>query len=129
MEPCIDWEKATIDSFVEKPRRERVNEMLSIAKHRTKFLDDLDHWNQLDQRYVQKCPSNSSTQAAIWLQSHGAGSKCWVISRDKAIDKCSVDLFVALERIFTRDIPTFLCCLPGKLAYFENEEGRWLLKR
>src|SRR5260370_1097774 len=40
-----------------------------------------------------------------------------------------VSLAEALKTIFGRGIGTFLSCLPGRLAYFEDEEDRWILER
>lgn len=35
----------------------------------------------------------------------------------------------ALDEIVGRTFATFLCCVDGKLAYFENEDGRCILRR
>jgi hypothetical protein len=35
----------------------------------------------------------------------------------------------ALAFIFGSGIGTFLSCIPGRLGYFENEDGNFLLER
>jgi hypothetical protein len=52
-----------------------------------------------------------------------------VISDDKEIDGIRMLITDALETILGRTSGTFLSCVPGLLAYFENEDGRWILKR
>jgi hypothetical protein len=48
---------------------------------------------------------------------------------DKEIDGIRMLITDALETILGRTSGTFLSCVPGLLAYFENEDGRWILKR
>ncbi|MGA2348155.1 MAG: hypothetical protein ABSF93_19245 [Candidatus Sulfotelmatobacter sp.] len=38
-------------------------------------------------------------------------------------------LVEALKKIVGYQMGTFLTCVPGKLAYFEDEEDRWILER
>jgi hypothetical protein len=40
-----------------------------------------------------------------------------------------IDLTHALETVIGRGMGTFLSCIPGKLAYFEDEDCRWILER
>jgi hypothetical protein len=35
----------------------------------------------------------------------------------------------ALRKIVGNGMGTFLSCVPGRLAYFEDEDGRWILER
>ena len=35
----------------------------------------------------------------------------------------------ALEEIVGRSMGTFLSCIQGRLAYFEDEDQRWILER
>ena len=53
----------------------------------------------------------------------------WVISQRSAIDDQEIGLAAALEVIWGTDWGTFLSCIPGKLAYFYEEEGSFLLER
>jgi len=51
------------------------------------------------------------------------------ISDIKEIDATRLSLEDALATVLGRTFGTFLSCKPGKLAYFENEDGRWILSR
>jgi hypothetical protein len=54
---------------------------------------------------------------------------CYVLSEDGALDGKELLLADALGQILGRGMGTFLSCIPGKLAYFEDEDGRWILER
>jgi len=38
-------------------------------------------------------------------------------------------LQTALEKTIGYQMGTFISCIPGKLAYFEDEDGRYILER
>jgi hypothetical protein len=38
-------------------------------------------------------------------------------------------LEIALKETVGRQMGTFISCIPGKLAYFEDEDGRYILER
>jgi len=40
-----------------------------------------------------------------------------------------MELAVALKEVVGRQMGTFLSCIPGKLAYFEDEDVRYILER
>ncbi len=63
------------------------------------------------------------------LKKFGAPDQCWVVSDERELDARRMNLNEVLEEIVGRTFATFLCCINGKLAYFENEEGRWILRR
>jgi hypothetical protein len=44
-------------------------------------------------------------------------------------DGKEVNLQIALEETIGRQMGTFISCIPGKLAYFEDEDGRYILER
>ena len=62
------------------------------------------------------------------LKTKGAPEKCFAISEDDELDGKELVLSQALASIFGRGIGTFLSCLPGRLAYFEDEDGRFILE-
>jgi hypothetical protein len=41
------------------------------------------------------------------------------------MDGCEMDLETSLKETVGRQMGTFLSCVPGKLAYFEDEDGRY----
>lgn len=63
------------------------------------------------------------------LKSKGAGNVCQVISEYGEIDGKEMPLDEALEEIVGRSMGTFLSCIEGRLAYFEDEDERWILER
>ena len=52
-----------------------------------------------------------------------------VISEASEINERELDLKLALEHVNGRQIGTILSCVPGKLAYFENEDEMLLVAR
>jgi hypothetical protein len=54
---------------------------------------------------------------------------CWVISEEGDLDGKELLLSKVMQEILGRGMGTFLSCLPGRLAYFESEDGRWILER
>lgn len=127
----MNHEEALINSFIVSARRNRYLEFVRNPKNRGKFIARLPHFNDLDWRFVFSIPGIQQTPVAIedLLRSRGAGSKCWVISTDREIDGRESDLSTALERTVGEQAGTFLSCVPGKLAYFEDEDGRFVLER
>lgn len=56
------------------------------------------------------------------LRSKGAGRTVWVISEDSAMDGKEMDLDEAMRKTWGAQKGGILSCIPGKLAYFEDEE-------
>ncbi len=63
------------------------------------------------------------------LKSKGAPDLCHALSESDELDGKELFLAEALNFIVGREIGTFLSCIPGKLAYFEDEDNNWLLER
>jgi hypothetical protein len=63
------------------------------------------------------------------LRSKGAGEKCWAISEDAELDGREVELDSILPEIIGHGMGTILCCVPGKLAFVESEDGRFILQK
>jgi hypothetical protein len=59
----------------------------------------------------------------------GAGQKVWIISELASLDGQELGIEEALSQVRGREIGSVLSCLPGKLAYFEDEEKQRLLER
>ena len=78
-----------------------------------------------------RVPGNQQNPSSLLklLVGKGAGSKCWVISGDSHLDGQEMELQAALEETVGYQMGTFISCIPGKLAYFENEDGRYILQR
>lgn len=127
----MNHEEELIKAFFVPTKRERYLEMVSKPKKREKFLRELGHFKALDPRYVVTIPTNKRHAAdiALILAQKGAPQFCWVTSEDSRIDGVEVPLADALRKIVGYGMGTFLSCIPGKLAYFEDEDVRWILER
>jgi hypothetical protein len=56
------------------------------------------------------------------LRQKGAGRTVWVISEYAAIDGREMNLEAAMDEVWGRQCGTILSCIPGKLAFFKDEE-------
>ena len=127
----MNHEDELVKAFFLPVRQERYLEFLKTPKKRAKFLDQLGHFKHLNPRFVLRIPGNQQHAVPLrqLLTSLGARSNCWVMSENSAIDGREMDLQTALEETLGRQMGTFLSCVPGKLVYFEDEDGRCILQR
>jgi hypothetical protein len=76
-------------------------------------------------------PSNQQNPSALakLLKAKGAGPKCYVMCENSKLDGQEVDLESALKETVGCQMGTLISCLPGRLGYFEDEDGRCILER
>jgi hypothetical protein len=124
-------EEQLVRAFFLPERRNRFSEFIASPKHRRKFFAELGHFKGLDERYKRPIPPARQTPEGITqlLTQAGASTSCLIISDHNEIDGTRLLISEALATILGRTAGTFLSCKPGRLAYFENEDGRWILKR
>jgi hypothetical protein len=126
-------EEATINAFIVRERRGRFLELLPNPKKRRKITELLAHPNLawFDSRYVKPIqPARQHAKSiAELLRSKGAGEMCWAISEDARFDGLELDLMTALSETIGYGMGTILCCVPGKLAFVETEDGRFILEK
>jgi len=124
-------EEQIVQAFFLPQKRDRYLGFLRSSKNRRKFLAELAHFRGLDERWKRSIPPVRQTVEGIaeLLEQSGAATNCFVISDYKDIDGTTLPLNEALGTVLGRTAGTFLSCRPGFLAYFENEDGRWILKR
>jgi hypothetical protein len=123
-------EEALIRAFIIPTRRARWLTLLGSTKRRRRFLNRLNHCRDIDERYATPLPSNVNVVAC--LQSRGAPSTCFVVSDSSAIDGRELPLAEAIGQAELDGWGTLVSCLPGLLAYYQDEAGtrrRWLLER
>ncbi len=120
-------EEGLIRSFVDSRRQERYLEFISDPKKRMKFLRELGHFRHLHPSYATALHVNTVGLAALLRQRHFP-DVCWVVSEDSKIDGHEMLVSDALAEL-GRDMGTFLSFVPGRFAYFENEDGKWMLER
>lgn len=121
--------------FLTPEYRARFRESLASPKRRDKVLEKLHHFRHLDLRYATAVPSNRqrSRFVASELRARGAPEMCYVVSNEPDLDGRELPLDEALAAILDEGLPmgTFVSCLPGRLAYFHDEEieSRYILGR
>lgn len=129
----VSHEEVTIRAFIVPARRGRILELLPNPKRRSSITNSLAHPNPnlFDSRYMRVIPTARQTPQLIaeLLHSMGAGDQCWVISEDDHLDGREFELSSILRKIVGYGMGTILCCVPGKLAYVESEDGRFILQK
>ena len=124
-------EQALIAAFVKRSKRERYREILSNPRLRHKFTGQLAHFSDFDSKYRLSIPSNKLfvENIAIELQKRHSPNIVFAISEDPALDQKELLLVEALKQIVGRGMGTVLSCIPGRLAFVETEDERFILER
>jgi hypothetical protein len=122
----MNHEEELIRSLFIPTKRQRYLDFVSKPKTRQKFLRELAHFKSLDPRYANVVHVKPDGLAAL-LKQKRVPDMCWVVSENREIDGKSMLTSDALAEL-GRDMGTFLSFVPGKLAYFENEDGHWILE-
>ena len=123
-------EVALIKAFIVSRKHPRMISLLANQNRRDAIVNKLSHFRDLDPRWAHRLLPSIHNASAIeeLLRSKGAPTICYAISEDSSIDGRFLPLIDALT---TADsgFGTFLSCIPGRLAYFEGEDGRFLLEK
>lgn len=124
-------EQAFIAAFVKRSKRDRYREILCNPRLRHKFTNQLAHFTDFDPKYRLPIPSNKlfANNIAAELQRRHSPNIVLAISEDPALDQKELLLVEALEAIVGRGMGTILSCIPGRLAFVETEDERFILER
>ena len=126
-------EKELLRTFAVKSKRDRYVVLLGTRKGREKVRLGLDHFGDLDLERCAKIPVRDQTpdRIAARLRALGAVRTCHVMSSNSDIDLRDANLADALESIVGYGSGSFVCCVPGRLAYFEGESPgeRYICRR
>ena len=127
----IHHEEALVKAFIPPHRQERFLEIIAKPKKRAKLLAELSHFKALNPQFIIPIPPNQQNPSALakLLTGKGAGPTCYVISENSRLDGREVDLATALEETVGSQMGTLISCVPGRLGYFEDEDGRCILER
>lgn len=127
----INHEQELVRAFIIPHRRERYLEFIASPKRRVKLIAELAHFKALNPKFMVSIPANQQHPAAILslLKSKGAGHRCWVMSENADFDGREMDIEAALEETIGAQMGTLISCVPGRLGYFEDEDGRCILER
>lgn len=123
-----EHEEKTVSVFIVKEKRQRFRYLMDNAKIRTSELGRLIHARALDPRYTTWLSRKEDIVKV--LRQEGCPENVYIISMDKQIDQKTLSLTEAIKQVFDSNWGTIVSCIPGKLAYFHEEDGelRALLK-
>jgi hypothetical protein len=129
--PGCNHEEALVKAFIDPNRRERYLEFIASPKKRVKLIKELAHFKALNPAFMVGIPTDLRNVSAIikLLKAKGAGLKCWVISENAKLDGQELDLETAMKETVGYQMGTLISCVPGRLGYFEDEDGRCILER
>ena len=124
-----EHELKTIDAFIVKEKRDRYKSLLGNPKKRDSILYHLNHFRDLDEKYVTWLPSNAPVEQL--LRQERSLEMVYVISYTNDIDGKLFPLGEALSQTIIGGWGTIISCVPGQLAYYHDEAGtrRAILKR
>lgn len=124
-------ELSLLAAFVKRKKRERYREMLSNPRLRHKFTRQLGHFADFDPKYRLPLPSNKLfvDNIAFELQKRHSPSVVFVISENPALDQKELPLLDALNETVGRGMGAVVSCIPGRLAFVETEDERFILER
>jgi hypothetical protein len=124
-------ELSLIAAFVKRSKRDRYREILSTPRLRHKFTDQLAHFTDFDPTYRLPIPSDKLfvDNIARELQKRQSPGIVFAISEDTVLDQKELPLVEALKQIVGRGMGTVLSCIPGRLAFVETEDERFILER
>jgi hypothetical protein len=129
----MNHETELVKAFITPLKRSRYFSLLESPKGRLKLIKELDHFGDLDMHYAKLIPMSQQSADGIerLLKQKGAPAICHVMSVNSNIDNQELSLCKALEETVGRGMGTVISCIPGKLAYFEDEEPneRYILER
>ena len=124
-------EQALIAAFVKRSKRDRYREILSNPCLRDKFTSQLAHLKDFDAKYRLSIPSDKLfvENTTVELQRRHSPNIIFAISEDPTLDQKEFPLVEALKLIVGRGMGTVLSCIPGRLAFVETEDERFILER
>lgn len=124
-------EQALITAFVKLNKRDRYREMLSNPRLRRKFIDGLAHFRDFDPKFRVPIPSNSLfvENIAVELRKRHSPDIVFAISENPSLDQKELPLAEALKEVVGLGMGTVLSCIPGRLAFVETEDERFILER
>jgi hypothetical protein len=124
-------ELSLIAAFVNRNRRDRYRDFVSNPRLRHKFTHQLAQFSDFNPKYRLPIPSNSlfADNIASELQKRHSPPIVFAISENPALDQKELPLVEALHQTVGRGMGTVLSCIPGRLAFLETEDERFILER
>lgn len=133
-----EHEEKFIKSFITKEKQGRYRFLLSSKelKRRIECLDRLNHCGDFNEKRIMWLPrdprSNTrNAEIADILRQNGSPEIVYVLSCSCPADGKMMPLIQAMNETTASGWGTIISCIPGKLAYYYDEEGerRAILQR
>ena len=121
-------EEAFVTAFIAKQKQDRYKELLSNPKRRSKLLDKMNHGLDFNLSLAEVIPSagREAQHVVRLLRERGALAVCHVIADDTTLDRQDLSLIDAIERATASHFAAVVSCVPGKLAFYKEEDpGEW----
>src|SRR4051812_9301888 len=117
-----DSDKALIENFIQRARRQRWLALMQSEKGRKKLRSTLAHFGDFDPAVIVPIPANQQHSPSIHrlLTESGAPRTCSLISENAHWDGLDMDLSIALQKIVGYGFGTIVNCVPGRLGFFEG---------
>jgi hypothetical protein len=127
----MQHEYQTIRSFISRQKRERYLRFVGSPATRTKFTHALAHFRDIDPRCKFPIPPSKQNPKEIQriLAAKGAFGFCYLITEHPNLDGKELPLAEALEKVVGSGMGTILSCIPGRLAFMETEDERFILEK
>jgi hypothetical protein len=127
----VHHEQSLIAAFVKGSKRDRYRDIVSNPRMRHRFTDQLAHFTDFDPKYRLSIPSKQLfvDNIARELRKRHSPAVVFAISEDPRLDQKEFPLVEALKRIVGRGMGAVLSCIPGRLAFVETEDERFILER
>ena len=114
----VDW----IAGLLIQGKRERYRGFLNTPRRRQKFISGLYHFDDFEPSYVLATPPHGGpVEIEAALRALGAPDKCYLISTNSLLDQRVLLIGEALPAVSDASNGTIVCCLPGRLAFFQGE--------
>jgi hypothetical protein len=128
---ALNHEQETIRAFVLGSKRERYLQFVSQRKTRTNLTHALAHFKDIDPKYITRIPPSHQNpdDIARILTAKGAYGIGYLISEHPELDGRELPVSEALNEIVGSGMGTIFSCIPGKLAFMETEDDRFILER
>ncbi|MFT8318219.1 MAG: hypothetical protein ABF651_08135 [Sporolactobacillus sp.] len=136
-----EHEKKIVKNFFKRQLRQRLFYEITLPNKRSKRFGRLasDPTGALDSRYVSPIPLKGDNDCSYLLKKlieKGAlaDQMAYIMCNLSPLDGKYLPLKEAMREMVHKGEPLIISCIPGKLAYFEGEEGfgpppRYILER
>jgi hypothetical protein len=123
-----DWsaEFQLIAPFLNAPKLDRFAALTGSEAGRRRLIRELGHFTGFKASVIRTITSSAHTPVGIAavLRKMGAPDECYLIATNRAVDRKSLGLTVALEEVVGRGYSAILIAIPGRLGFYEGEGTR-----